>query len=105
LERLVEAGLVEPQGIKKGRTYTLSASLYRQMGQSADYIRQVGFDRIQQEQMVIQYIRKHGQIKRKDVMDLCRLSRDQATRLLQHMLAEKKLSANGQSRGTYYTLP
>jgi predicted HTH transcriptional regulator len=79
-------------------------SIYRQLGQSADYIRQVGFDRIQQKQMVIQYIQKHGRIKRKDVMDLCRLSRDQAGRLLQHMLAEEKLIANGQSRGTYYTI-
>jgi ATP-dependent DNA helicase RecG len=41
-----------------------------QLGQSADYIRQVGFDRIQQKQMVIQYIQKHGRIKRKNVMDL-----------------------------------
>jgi ATP-dependent DNA helicase RecG len=105
LERLVEAGLVEPQGIKKGRTYTLSASIYRQLGQSADYIRQVGFDRIQQEQMVVQYIQKHGQITRKDVMDLCRLSRDQAGRLLQNLLTEEKLVAHGKSRGTYYTVP
>jgi hypothetical protein len=39
-------------------------------------------DRIQQEQMILQYIRNNGQIKRKDVMDLCRLSRDRASRLL-----------------------
>ncbi len=104
LERLVESGFVEPQGIKKGRTYTLSASIYRQLGQSADYIRQVGFDRIQQEQMVIQYTRANGQIKRKDVMNLCRLSQDQAGRLLKRLLTEKKLVARGQGRGTYYTL-
>jgi ATP-dependent DNA helicase RecG len=103
LERLVEAGLVEPQGIKRGRTYTLSASIYRQLGQSADYIRQVGFDRIQQEQMVIQYIQENGQVKRQDVMDLCRLSPDQASRLLKHMIAAKKLTAHGESRGRYYT--
>jgi ATP-dependent DNA helicase RecG len=104
LERLVEAGLVEPQGIKKGRTYTLSASIYRQLGQSADYIRQVGFDRIQQEQMIIQYIQKNGQIKRKDVMNLCRLTQDQASRLLTDMTTEKKLTAHGSSRGRYYTV-
>jgi ATP-dependent DNA helicase RecG len=75
------------------------------LGQSADYIRQAGFDRIQQEQMVVQYIQKHGQITRKDVMDLCRLSRDQAGRLLQNLLAEEKLISHGQSRGTYYTVP
>jgi ATP-dependent DNA helicase RecG len=73
------------------------------LGQSADYIRQVGFDRIQQEQMVIQYTQENGQIKRQDVMDLCKLSQDQASRLLKHMITEKKLTAHGESRGRYYT--
>ena len=104
LERLIEAGLIEPQGIKKGRTYIMSASIYRQLGQGVDYIRQVGFDRIQQEQMVIQYIQQHGKITRKDIMDLCRLSRDQAGRLLQRLITEGKLISHGQSRGTYYTI-
>ena len=104
LERLIEAGLIEPQGIKKGRTYILSASIYRQLGQGVDYIRQVGFDRIQQEQMVIQYIQQHGKITRKDIMDLCRLSKDQAGRLLQRLITEGKLISHGQSRGTYYTI-
>jgi len=57
LERLVEAGLVQAQGIKKGRTYTLSPQVYRELGQSADYVRQAGFDSIQQEQMVNNYVR------------------------------------------------
>jgi ATP-dependent DNA helicase RecG len=103
VERLVEAGLIEPHGIKKGRTYTLSAQLYRQLGQGVDYIRQAGFDRIQQEQMVIQYAQMHGQITRKDVIDLCRLSEDQATRLLQSLVDEQKLFSNGKGRGVFYT--
>ena len=105
LERLVEAGLVEPHGIKKGRTYTLSSSLYRQLGQSADYIRQAGFNRIQQEQMVLRYVQEHGQITRKEVMDLCRLSKDQASRLLQDLTTEQKLDPNGKTRGVFYTAP
>lgn len=104
LERLIETGLIEPQGVKKGRTYTLSASIYRQLGQSADYIRQVGFNIIQQEQMVIQYAQKHERITRKDVMELCRLSKDQAGRLLRKLIAEKKIMSHGKSRGTYYTV-
>lgn len=104
LERLIETGLIEPQGVKKGRTYTLSASIYRQLGQSADYIRQVGFDLIQQEQMIIQYAQKHERVTRKDVIDLCRLSKDQAGRLLKKLVAEKKIIRHGKSRGTYYTI-
>jgi ATP-dependent DNA helicase RecG len=105
LERLVEAGLIEPHGIKKGRTYTLSAEIYRTLGQSADYIRQAGFDRIQQEQMVIQYTQKHGKITRKDVMNLCRLSEDQAGHLLRQLTAESKLILHGKSKGAFYTVP
>ena len=103
LERLVETGLVASQGIKKGRTYILSASTYRQLGQSADYIRQVGFDRIQQEQMVLQYVQEHEQITRRDVVTLCRLSKDQARRLLRKLTKEEKLISHGQTRSTYYT--
>jgi len=50
--------------------------------QKAAYVRQGGFDPIQQEQMVLQYIEKHGSIKRVEVMDLCRISGPQAYHLL-----------------------
>jgi len=60
IERLVEAGLVEAHGVKKGRTYTLSPKVYQQMGQAADYVRQAGFDSTQQEQMVLPFVRGHG---------------------------------------------
>jgi ATP-dependent DNA helicase RecG len=63
LEKLVEAGLVEAHGTGRGRTYMLNAKAYRKIGQKADYIRQAGFEPIQQEQMVPSYIEKHGEIK------------------------------------------
>lgn len=105
LERLVEIGLIEPHGIKKGRTYTLSAETYRDLGQSTSYIRQAGFDNIQQEQMVIQFAQKHGRITRKDVMDLCRISDYQAGNLLRRLNSGDKLILHGKSRGAYYTVP
>jgi ATP-dependent DNA helicase RecG len=105
LERLVEIGLIEPHGIKKGRTYTLSAETYRDLGQSASYIRQAGFDHIQQEQMVLQYAQKHNKVTRKDVMELCRISDYQAGNLLRRLSAENKLILHGKSRGAYYTTP
>jgi len=89
LEKLVEIGFLEPHGNGRGRTYTLSVCLYQNAGQRAEYIRQAGFAPIQQEQMVLNYIDKHGSIKRADVMDLCHLNGSQAYRLL------KKLSENG----------
>ncbi len=105
LERLVEAGLVQAQGIKKGRTYTLSPQVYRELGQSADYVRQAGFDSIQQEQMVNNYVKNHGKITRQETMDLCRIGKDQATRLLRRLIDGNKLKLVGQGRGAYYEFP
>lgn len=102
LERLVEAGMIEAHGVKKSRTYTLSPRVYRELGQSADYVRQAGFDPIQQEQMVLQYVNKHGSITRKDVVSLCHLSEDQATYLLRKLQTGGKIRLVGQGRGAYY---
>jgi len=104
LERLTETGLVEAHGVKKGRTYTLSANVYRRMGQEAGYIRQAGFDTIQQEQMVIQYVRKHGRIRRQDAVDLCHIGAFQATRLLAKLVKGGQLERVGEKRGSFYEM-
>lgn len=89
LEKLTETGLIEAHGSGRGRTYTLSATVYRQTGQKAAYVRQAGFEPIQQEQMVLSFIDKHGSIKRADVAERCYLSLAQAYHLLKRM--EKQL--------------
>lgn len=102
LERLLEAGMIEAHGSGRGRSYTLSAGVYQQSGQKSAYIRQAGFDAIQQEQMVLKFIEKHGSIKRADVMELCRLTRDQAAKLLTRLANESKIYKHGERRGTHY---
>lgn len=102
LERLVEAGLVEAHGIKKGRTYTLSPTVYRDIGQPAAYVRQAGFDSIQQEQMVLRYVHEHGEISRGDVVELCKVSPDQATRLLRKLVDGGQLRMVGERKATVY---
>ncbi len=103
LEKLVETGFLEPHGTGRGRTYTLSARLYQNAGQRAEYIRQAGFAPIQQEQMVLNYIDKHGSIKRADVMDLCRLSGPQSYRLLKKLTDKGLLKKNGEKKYAVYT--
>ena len=104
LERLVEAGLIERRARVAPRTYTLSAQVYQRLGQCADYIRQAGFGPIQQEQMVLQYARTQGRITRSEAAELCRLSLDQAKRLLLRMIAEGRLAQQGTGKATYYEL-
>ncbi len=102
LERLVEAGLVEGRGERKGRTYHLSAATYRRLGAPSAYVRRRGFEPIQWEQMILQYVRAHGRITRREAAELCQISPFQATRLLQKLVKDGKLLAHGMRKGTWY---
>jgi ATP-dependent DNA helicase RecG len=104
LEALTEAGLVEAHGATRGRSYTLSAAVYRVAGDKAAYTRQAGFTSIQHEQMVLSYVRQHGRIKRAEVMELCHLNDAAAKKVLIKLRDEQRVMQHGERRGTYYTL-
>jgi ATP-dependent DNA helicase RecG len=104
MERLVEAGLVEGRGERRARTYHLSAATYRRLGMPSAYVRQRGFEPLQQEQMVLQYVQKYGRISRAEVAELCHLSPPQAYRLLQRLAKSGKLIQRGRKKGTWYEL-
>jgi ATP-dependent DNA helicase RecG len=103
LEHLHELGLVEGRGERGGRVYHLPASLYKRFHMKAEYVRAKGFEPLQQEQMVIEYVRKHGTIRRAEVADLCKISDDQAKRLLKS-ISEKheEFKMVGVRRGAHY---
>jgi ATP-dependent DNA helicase RecG len=105
LEALVEAGLAQAHGATKGRTYTLAAGVYQAEGNKAGYIRQLGFNSLQQEQMVLSYVREHKTIRRAEVADLCRLTPIQARDLLRRLRDAGLLMQHGERRGAHYTLP
>jgi ATP-dependent DNA helicase RecG len=97
LSWLAEADLVEPRGLKKGRTWQLSAAVYRRLGEKAAYVRQRGFEPLQQEQMVLQYVEKHGSISRSETAELCRIGSMQAYRLLKRLEKKKEIKRLGGS--------
>jgi len=103
LERLHERGLVEGRGEGRGRVYHLSTSVYRRFHMEAEYVRAKGFEPLQQEQMVIGYVREHGSIRRSEAADLCRISGPQATRLLRRIAGKyPQFEQIGVRRGTRY---
>ncbi|WP_419924704.1 RNA-binding domain-containing protein [Candidatus Poriferisocius sp.] len=104
LNNLVERGLLEARGEGRGRTYHLAAELYREIGEPAAYVRSRGFTPIQQEQMVLTHTAEHGSIGRSEAAELCRLSPDQASRLLRRLAAEGALRMTGQRRTARYLL-
>ena len=103
LHRLKEAGLVEDRGHTRGLTWHLSASTYRRLGDKAAYVRQRGFEPLQQQQMVLQYVEMNGRITRREAAGLCRISESQATRLLTLLSERKQLERVGNTgRNVHY---
>ena len=102
VESLVEAGLLQAHGTGRGRSYTLSPNLYRLLGEEAQYTQQAGFDRMQQEQLVKNYVAQHGRISRQEVVRLCRLTPDQAYKLLTSLCAQGSIKKQGFKKGTSY---
>jgi ATP-dependent DNA helicase RecG len=102
---MVERGWIQAPGDGKGRSWHLSAALYRVLDTPAGYVRVHGFEPLQQEQMILQYVDAHGQITRTEAADLCSLTPDQASRLVRRPAKEEKLELRGQRRGAEYIRP
>lgn len=102
IETLIETGLLSAHGTGRARNYTLSPQLYGLQGKRAEYIRQAGFDRLQSEQLVKNFVHQHGRITRSDVMELCRMSKDQAYKLLRKLCEEDFLEKQGDRKNSFY---
>lgn len=105
LADLRERGLVEARGDGRGRSYHLSAAVYRQLGRPAAYQRVRGFEGEQQRQLVLAHVRAHGSVSRGQVTELCTLGPRQASHLLATMVASGLLRQQGERRWTRYVLP
>jgi ATP-dependent DNA helicase RecG len=103
LEHLHELGLVEGRGERSGRVYHLPASLYKRFHMKAEYVRAKGFEPLQQEQMIIDYVKEHGTIRRSEVADLCKINDIQAKHLLRRITGKySQFQQKGVKRGTHY---
>lgn len=103
LEKLVERGFVEAKGEKKGRIYHLSAQLYRLLGDASSYVRVHGISALKHEALVMEFVEGHGRIARKDAMNLCGISENQAKRLLQILVKKGRLNPKvSRGRASHY---
>ncbi|MBN8749578.1 MAG: hypothetical protein J0I65_18960 [Variovorax sp.] len=69
------------------------------------YTRQAGLSSLQHEQLVLNFARQHGRVRRADVVELCRLKEGHAKALLVQMRDAGQLVAHGNRGGTFYVLP
>ncbi len=105
LNQMVDRGLLEARGEARGRTYHLSAAAYRVIGEEAAYVRVHGFEPLQQEQMILQYVDAHGRITRGQAAELCQLEPRQARLVLKRLVEREELRLVGQRRGAFYDRP
>ncbi len=102
LQGLVEAGLAAAPGERKERSWHIFAATYRRLGEKAAYVHQCGFEPVQLEQMVLQYVEKHARITRAEAAGLCKLSPDKAYRLLQRQMEAGRVTRHGAKKGAWY---
>ena len=105
IENLVEAGLVEATGNGTNRSYILSAKVYKQNNESAKYVRQTDIDALRYPELILKLAKQQdGIITKEDVMDLLKLSSDQAYLQIKKLLAEGKLVPNQKGKYANYKL-
>jgi len=104
LQALVEHGIVETRGEGRSRSYVLSARVYGELGRQDHYERQAPPDSKRNWNLLKEALEKKDRITRAEVLDLCKLSPDQATRWLGSLAEAGQLIKHGTKKATYYTL-
>lgn len=105
VEKLVESGMVEATGNGRSRYYTLSATVYRKSEKTAEYVRQKGISEVRFPEMILQYAASNnGCITRKEAVELLRVTKPQAYRVLKKLTLEGKIKLVGTGRYSYYEI-
>lgn len=96
---LIESGLVEATGNGKGRSYILSAKVYKEQGNVVGYVRQTGID---SELIMKLAMQQGGHVTRDNVSELLNVSSSQAYRALKKLAEKRKLELVGKGRAARY---
>lgn len=102
VEWLIELGMVEGVGNGSARRYMLSSKVYSISNNTAGYIRQRGWDTLQEREMIISHFDKYSEITREGVAELCRCTLNHASWLLRQLVEDGILVLRGKGRGSHY---
>ena len=104
LESLATSGIVEAVGTGRGRYYMLSKKYYAYTNNMVAYARQKDIDPIRYRELIMQFVKQQGYIKRADVVELLHVTQPQAYRLLNKLAGENVLKLDGKGAGSRYIL-
>ena len=102
VEWLIELGMIEGVGNGSARRYMLSSKVYSISNNTAGYIRQLGWDTLQEREMIISHFDKYPEITREGVAELCRCIANHASWLLRQLVDDGILKLHGKGRGARY---
>jgi ATP-dependent DNA helicase RecG len=102
VEWLIELGMIEGVGNGSARRYMLSSKVYSISNNTAGYIRQRGWDTLQEREMIISHFDKYPEITREGVTELCRCTANHASWLLRQLVDDGILKLHGKGRGARY---
>lgn len=104
VETLVASGLIEAGGAGRGRYYMLSSKYYKKVNNTAAYIRQKDIDSIRYGELVMDFVKEKGYVKRADVVNLFHVTKPQAFRILNKLADAQKLKLVGKGAGAKYII-
>ncbi len=111
LTAMVNRGLLEPFGEKKGRVYRLSKMAYARLRRSVTYYPFLRAESAYAESAILNYLQEPGAgteprfVTNEIVRTLLRTSPDQTTRILNKLVRQGKLVLVGRGRAARYYLP
>jgi ATP-dependent DNA helicase RecG len=103
LEEMLDQGLIEGKTNTQGRSYHLSAGIYRSLGRPEAFVQRKATESTNSGERVLEYARTFGSVRREDVLKLVpHLKPYQASYLLQSMVKSELLEPHGEKRGRSY---
>jgi ATP-dependent DNA helicase RecG len=105
LGAMVERGLLEPFGQKKGRVYRLSRAVYVELRRSVEYYLHRDAEAAYAEAAIAGYIRTNGFVTNQMVRTLLRVNKSQSSYILRKLVSAGKLVLRGRGTKAEYVLP
>ena len=105
LMRMINRGLLEKSGVKKGLVFRLSGSLCKKLGESISYIRGRGVDEIRHPELILEYVKEYGSINNTETRELLGVDINKAYKLLKKLANTGKILKMGSgNKNAIYTL-
>ncbi|MEE1086578.1 MAG: hypothetical protein U0L05_05370 [Schaedlerella sp.] len=102
LDTCIECGIVDGFGQGRGRTYILSAKVYKTKAGQMGYVRQVDIDESRYLELIINMAKNSDYIARADVVQLLHVDDDKAYKLLKKLVDSQELVPVNKGRYAKY---